>query len=209
MPPPGRGEPWWWAWVPEMPSQDAPGLCLAAVQLSPSFCALPQLSALPSPTAKTTFPLSSAQTAHHVFPKKAIPTCPIYLWKGGAHSLNWPGHHVPAGGSLHFGAWSYWREKESSGYGSVCHPMLGYPFQQKPLGPLPLSQPGTPRCLIQRDFPLLGQDAKDPNPAGSMEVQMEWENSPRATTRNDYPTLTGSFLPFPKRACTSLLLPAG
>lgn len=68
-----------------------PGSSAALTSLS----ALPQTFALPSPTAQTTFPLSGGQTAHHVFPKKAIPTCPIYLWKGGAHSLSWPGHPRP------------------------------------------------------------------------------------------------------------------
>lgn len=88
---------------------------------------------------------------------------------------------------------------EGSGYGSVCHTTLGYPFQPKVLGPPPLSQPGTTRCLIQRDLPLLGQDTKDPDPAGSVEVQMEWENSPGATTRNDHPTLQDPSCPFSKR----------
>lgn len=108
------------------------------------------------------------------------------------------GTHVPADGSLHFGVWSYWREKESSGDGSVCHPVLGYPFQPKARGPPPLSRSETPRCFIQRDFPLLGQDAKDSNPARSVEVQVEWENSLGATTRNDHPTLQDSSCPFPK-----------
>lgn len=107
------------------------------------------------------------------------------------------GTHVPADGSLHFGAWSHWREMESSGYGS-WHTMLGYPFQPKALGPPPLSQPGTPRCLVKRDFPLLGQDTKDPKPAGSVEVQVECKNSPGATTRNDHPTLQDPYCPFLK-----------
>lgn len=51
-------------------------------------------------------------------------------------------------------------------------------------------------CLIQRDFPLLGQDTKDPNPAGSVEVHMEWENSPGATTRNDHLILQDPSCPF-------------
>lgn len=94
MPPPGRGEPWCWAGVPEMPS-------LGHHWLVPGSSAALTLTLCPSPNICFAFPYSlhyfspsGGQTAHHVFPKKAIPTCPIYLWKGRAHSLSWPGHSM-------------------------------------------------------------------------------------------------------------------
>lgn len=84
---------------------------------------------------------------HHVFPKEAIPTCPIYLWKGEPAVSACHGTHIHMDVSPCFRAWSCWKEKRALGMAlpvTCCGAVLP---NQKHAGHHHCPSLGVPRAL--------------------------------------------------------------